>query len=229
MRKTIVIVGASQGIGAELVNLFAENELHDVVALARTIEQHNSWSHHKNVHVHNFDLNSNTIKSDLENILANYKTIDYLINNAGMLVNKSFLELSKEEIRHSYQVNVIGVMESLQVFIPKMLTKGGHVVNISSMGAFQGTVKFAGLSTYSSSKAALTNLTEMLAEEFKDTPLKFNCLCLGAVQTEMLAKAFPGYKAPVSPKEMATYIADFTLNQWRWMNGKIIPVSLTTP
>ena len=229
MRKTIVVVGASQGIGAELVNLFAENELYDVVALARTIEQHNSWSHHKNVHVHNFDLNSNTIKSDLENILANYKTIDYLINNAGMLVNKSFLELSKEEIRHSYQVNVIGVMESLQVFIPKMLTKGGHVVNISSMGAFQGTVKFAGLSTYSSSKAALTNLTEMLAEEFKDTPLKFNCLCLGAVQTEMLAKAFPGYEAPVSPKEMATYIVDFTLNQWKWMNGKIIPVSLTTP
>jgi short-subunit dehydrogenase len=229
MRKTIVIVGASQGIGAELVNLFAENELNDVVALARTIEQNNRWLHHKNVQVHNFDLNSNTIKSDLENILTNYKTIDYLINNAGMLVNKSFLELSKEEIRHSYQVNVIGVMESLQVFIPKMLTKGGHVVNISSMGAFQGTVKFAGLSTYSSSKAALTNLTEMLAEEFKDKPLKINCLCLGAVQTEMLAKAFPGYEAPVSPKEMATYIADFTLNQWRWMNGKIIPVSLTTP
>ena len=229
MRKTIVVVGASQGIGAELVNLFAENELHDVVALARTIEQNNRWSHHKNVYVHNFDLNSNSIKVDLDNILARYDTVDYLINNAGLLVNKPFLELSKEEIRQSYQVNVMGVMESLQVFIPKMLALGGHIVNISSMGAFQGTVKFSGLSTYSSSKAALTNLTEMLAEEFKDTPLKFNCLCLGAVQTEMLAKAFPGYEAPVNPKQMAEFIVEFTLNQWKWINGKVIPVSLSTP
>ena len=229
MRKVVVVLGASKGIGAELVSLFAKNRDLDVVALARTIEKDMLWRNNPNVFVHNFDLNSSTIHTDLQNILSNYSNIHFLINNAGYLVNKPFLELSRLDIIESYQVNIVGIMESLQVFIPKMMENGGHVVNISSMGAFQGSVKFSGLSTYSSSKAALTNLTEMLAEEYKSTNVKFNCLCLGAVQTEMLAKAFPGYEAPVSPLEMAEYIADFTLIQWKWINGKIIPVSLSTP
>jgi 3-oxoacyl-[acyl-carrier protein] reductase len=227
--RRVLIIGASKGIGAELVSLFAKDSSIQVIALARTIEEQNTWKYFKNVHVHNFDLCSDNLVSDLQQIIANYSKIDFLINNAGYLVNKPFLSLTREEIEISYKVNVLGVMTSLQTILPKMLENGGHVVNISSMGAFQGSVKFPGLSTYSSSKAALTNLTEMLAEEFKDTKLKFNCLCLGAVQTEMLAKAFPGYEAPVSSLEMAEYISDFTLNQWKWINGKIIPVSLSTP
>lgn len=227
--RRVLIIGASKGIGAELVSLFAKDSSIQVIALARTIEEQNTWKDLKNVQVHNFDLCSDNLVSDLQQIIANYSKIDFLINNAGYLVNKPFLALTREEIEISYKVNVLGVMTSLQTILPKMLHNGGHVVNISSMGAFQGSVKFPGLSTYSSSKAALTNLTEMLAEEFKDTKLKFNCLCLGAVQTEMLAKAFPGYEAPVSSLEMAEYISDFTLHQWKWINGKIIPVSLSTP
>ena len=229
MMRSAIVIGASKGIGAELVNLLAQNPSIQVLALARNIQSENKWEAYKNVQVHNFDLQSENAKVELLNILSTVSSIDYVINNAGYLVNKPFLELSREEILDSYTVNVLGVMATLQVIIPKMLPIGGHIVNISSMGAFQGTVKFAGLSTYSSSKAALTNLTEMLAEEFKDTRLKFNCLCLGAVQTEMLAKAFPGYLAPVTALEMAEYIVDFTLNQSKWMNGKIIPVSLSTP
>lgn len=229
MMRSAIVVGASKGIGAELVTLLAQNPLIQVLALARNIQSENKWEAHKNVQLHNFDLQSENAKVELQNILSTISSIDYVINNAGYLVNKPFLELSQEEIVDSYTVNILGVMSALQVIIPKMLPIGGHIVNISSMGAFQGTVKFAGLSTYSSSKAALTNLTEMLAEEFKDTKLKFNCLCLGAVQTEMLAKAFPGYLAPVTAPEMAEYIVDFTLNQSKWMNGKIIPVSLSTP
>ena len=227
--RRVLIIGASKGIGSELVSLFAKDSSIQVIALARTIEEQNTWKYFKNVQVHNFDLCSDNLVSDLQQIIANYSKIDFLINNAGYLVNKPFLSLTREEIEISYKVNVLGVMTSVQTILPKMLDNGGHVVNISSMGAFQGSVKFPGLSTYSSSKAALTNLTEMLAEEFKDTKLKFNCLCLGAVQTEMLAKAFPGYEAPVSSLEMAEYISDFTLNQWKWINGKIIPVSLSTP
>jgi NAD(P)-dependent dehydrogenase (short-subunit alcohol dehydrogenase family) len=104
-----------------------------------------------------------------------------------------------------------------------------HIVNISSIGGFQGSVKFPGLSAYSSSKAALVCLTECLAEEFKDKNIAFNCLALGAVQTDMLNEAFPGYKAPVSASSMASFVTDFVLKAHHFMNGKIIPVSLSTP
>lgn len=229
MMRSAIVVGASRGIGAELVTLLAQIPSIRVLALARNIQSENKWEAYKNVQVHDFDLQSENAFTELKNILFDFQSVEYVINNAGYLVNKPFLELSRKEILDSYNVNILGVMTALQVIIPKMLPVGGHIVNISSMGAFQGSVKFAGLSTYSSSKAALTNLTEMLAEEFKATNLKFNCLCLGAVQTEMLAKAFPGYEAPVSALEMAEYIIDFTLNQSKWINGKIIPVSLSTP
>jgi len=229
MLKKILIVGASKGIGAELVSQFSSLKSIDVIALARNIETQNNWSEKDNVSVHNFDLNSSSMKDELSEILSKYDQIDYVINNAGLLVNKPFLELTDNDIYTSYDVNVIGVMKTLQVVLPKMFNAGGHVVNISSMGGFQGTVKFSGLSSYSSSKAALVNLTEMLAEEFKETKVKFNCLCLGAVQTEMLEKAFPGYQAPITAEKMAEYIVDFSLNAHNWLNGKIIPVSLTTP
>ncbi len=138
------------------------------------------------------------------------------------------MELTRAEITHTYEVNVIGVMQAIQACLPQ-LGKSSHVVNISSMGGFQGTMKFPGLSAYSPSKAALVSLTELLAEEYKDSGICFNCLCLGAVQTEMLEAAFPGYVAPHSANEMAAYISDFALTAHRFMNGKIIPVSLSTP
>ncbi len=92
-----------------------------------------------------------------------------------------------------------------------------------------GSVKFAGLSAYSSSKGALSVLTECLAEELKDTNIKANCLCLGSVNTEMLQQAFPGYEAPLNPKQMADYIGNFALTGHTFFNGKVLPVSVSTP
>lgn len=161
-------------------------------------------------------------------LLAKVEHIDVLINNAGYLVNKPFEELSHRDFARSYQVNVIGVMQTVQTLLPKM-ERGAHIVNISSMGGFQGTVKFPGLAAYSTSKAALVSFTELFAEEFKHTEIKMNCLCLGAVQTEMLHEAFPGYEAQISPEQMAAYICNFALTAHQWMHGRVIPVSLTTP
>jgi NAD(P)-dependent dehydrogenase (short-subunit alcohol dehydrogenase family) len=230
MIKRVVIVGASRGIGFELIQQYANSEDFEIHVLTRNIEELVKIDFKKkNVFLHKFDLESGTVRKDAEKCLENIDSIDVLINNAGKLVNKNFLELSKEDIESCYQVNVIGVMQTIQAAIPKMLSNGAHVVTISSMGGFQGSVKFAGLSAYSTSKAAVVSLTEMLAEEFKESKIKFNCLCLGAVQTEMLNEAFPGYEAPLSAKEMASFIADFSLNGMKFMNGKILPVSLTTP
>jgi NAD(P)-dependent dehydrogenase (short-subunit alcohol dehydrogenase family) len=229
MSKVALVIGASRGIGKELALLLAQKSEVKVIALSRKTTDMEAFCVKADIDFHFFDLASKTIHSDLAEILKDTPRIDYVINNAGKLVNKPFLELTKEDLNDCYQVNVIGVMEAMQVVIPKMLEQGGHIVNISTMGAFQGTVKFPGLTAYSTSKAALTSFTELFAEEYKETKIKMNCLCLGAAQTEMLEEAFPGYKAPLTAQQMATYIADFTLNAHKYMNGKIIPVSLTTP
>ncbi len=228
-KKTIVVVGASRGIGKAIVERFAANPENTVYALSRNIRGMESFSIFPNVHSFAFDLDTSTVREQAEKNFADISTIDILINNAGKLVNKPFPELTQAEIASCYQVNVIGVMQTVQAAIPKMEENGGHIVNISSMGGFQGTVKFAGLAAYSTSKAAVCSFTELFYEEYKDSKIKMNCLCLGAAQTEMLEEAFPGYIAPVSAEKMGEFISDFALKSHQWINGKIIPVSLSTP
>lgn len=223
MPKTVLIIGSSRGIGKELVNLFAASET-ECHAFARSYQGENQ----ENVSYHVLDLSSEHVKDEFAAITNAIPVFDYVIYNAGSIVVKPFTSLSREEIQYVYNVNVVAAMEVLQVCIPKM-AKDGHIVLISSMGGFQGTMKFAGLSAYSTSKAALTSLTELLAEEYKDAGFSINCLCLGSVQTEMLAEAFPGYQAAHSAEEMGAFIHDFTLNSGKYFKGKIIPVSISTP
>ena len=154
--------------------------------------------------------------------------VDVLINNAGRLLNKPFSETTTEEFDAVYKVNVFGVAEMTKTVLP-MMGKEGHVITVSSMGGVQGSMKFPGLSAYSSSKGAVITLTELLAEEYKETGPSFNVLALGAVQTEMLEEAFPGYKAPTTAMEMAAYIKDFALNGQKLYNGKLLQVSNSTP
>lgn len=226
--KVIVVLGASRGIGASIVKIFAQNNDFQIIALSRNLSRmQEQFEAFDNVYSYAFDLSSVNVREKAEEIFTKFKKIDILINNAGALVNKPFAELSHDDISLSFQVNIIGVMGVTQAAVGFM--SQAHIVNISSIGGFQGSVKFPGLSAYSTSKAALCGFTELFAEEYKDTAITMNCLCLGAVQTEMLEEAFPGYVAPLSADEMASYITEFALNGNKWMNGKIIPVSLTTP
>jgi 3-oxoacyl-[acyl-carrier protein] reductase len=228
-KKTIVVVGASRGIGHAIVHQLAQNSDFTILALSRDVEKmKKSFDGLSNVQCQHFDLSAD-VANQAKQLFEGISSIDAIINNAGLLVNKPFTELSHNDIASCYQVNVIGVMETVQAAVSKMNPVGSHIVNISSMGGFQGTMKFAGLSAYSTSKAALCSFTELFAEEYKDSTIKMNCLCLGAAQTEMLEEAFPGYIAPVSADKMAEFIVDFALKGNQWMNGKILPVSLTTP
>ena len=228
MNKTIIITGASRGIGKETVIELSKNKSHKIYALSRDINKMTqAFNHLPNVHSISFDLNEN-IEKQLEKIIQKEESIDVLINNAGLLINKEFNQLTNEDLLLSYQVNVFGVIQTIQQCYPKF-NASSHIVNISSIGGYQGSIKFAGLTAYSSAKAAICNITEMLAEEYKESGIKVNCLCLGAVQTEMLEEAFPGYNAPTEPYDMAQYISNFALTGNKFFNGKIIPVSISTP
>lgn len=227
--KNIVVIGASRGIGREVVRQFAADKNSTIWALSRYSDGENPFAEFSNVQMRVMDLANTEIHQQITKILDEIGSVSILINNAGLLVNKPFASLTYEDILMSYQTNIIGVMLATQAIITKASEEGLHIVNISSMGGFQGTMKFPGLAAYSSSKAALVNFTELFAEEHKDTTIKMNCLCLGAVQTEMLEQAFPGYNAPTSASEMANYIVDFALKGARFFNGKILPVSISTP
>ncbi len=222
----IIITGTSRGIGYELVQLFAQQG-HQVLALSRNAKPVADLEL-QNVHSIAFDLANPEDYANLDEVLQKWDEVDVLINNAGRLLNKPFLETSTEEFESVYQVNVFGVAEITKTVLPKM-GKNGHVVTISSMGGVQGSLKFPGLSAYSSSKGAVITLTELWAEEFKETGPSFNVLAIGAVQTEMLAEAFPGYQAPVTAREMASYIKDFALTGHQLYNGKLLQVSNSTP
>lgn len=223
----VIITGTSRGIGFEMVKLFAEAG-HNVIALSRKAKSLEALNL-KNVQVIACDI---TKEEELEKIAVHvkntWKTVDILINNAGAILNKPFAEASLNEFRAVYDTNVFGVVGLIQKMLPFM-SSSSHVVNISSMGGVQGSMKFPGLSAYSSSKGALVTLTELLAEEYKENGPSFNVLALGAVQTEMLEEAFPGYKAPVSALEMARYIVDFSLTGHNYYNGKLLQVSNSTP
>ena len=231
---TILITGASKGIGFEMVKQFSENPGTLVIAVSRNIEPLIKFVNQKNTHSV-FPLKADITKpADQAKIIKNLKNlglkIDVLINNAGQIVNKPFEKITSKELQSVYNTNVFGPFTLIQMLLPFFNKKNKtHIVNISSMGGFQGSSKFAGLSAYSSSKSALSGLTECLAEELKPKNISVNCLAIGAVQTEMLSKAFPGYKAPLSAKQMAEFICNFALTGHTFFNGKIIPVSSTTP
>jgi len=227
MSKNVIITGTSRGIGYELVKLFA-NSGHSILSLSRNIQAVEDMQL-DGVTSMAFDLSKPEGFVWVEDFVeTNWEQVDILINNAGALINKPFSETTFSDFEKVYKTNVFGVAELIRTVVPFM-KKEGHVVNISSMGGVQGSVKFAGLSAYSSSKGALITLTELLAEEYKTSGPSFNVLALGSVQTEMLAEAFPGYKAPTTAIEMANYIFDFALNGNKFYNGKLLQVSSSTP
>ena len=224
--KNIIITGTSRGIGHELALQFAKAG-HQVLAVSRKIPQ--TLLDNPNITCLSVDLSIETDLVLVENFIkATWQKVDILINNAGSLLHKPFAETTNEDFENIYKVNVFVVANITRVCLP-FFEKGSHVVSISSMGGIQGSSKFAGLSAYSSSKGAVITLSELLAEEFKEQGIAFNVLALGAVNTEMLQEAFPGYVAPLSPSEMANYIFDFALTGNKFYNGKVLQVSSSTP
>ncbi|MGA0444058.1 MAG: SDR family NAD(P)-dependent oxidoreductase [Flavobacteriaceae bacterium] len=225
MPKTIVVTGSSKGIGRELA-LQAAEKGHRVFALSRNVTSLQATSGVIPLQVDLSDTKD--VQQAVNEIRATTDTIDVLINNAGILLHKPFLETTSEDFHQVFETNVFGLVSITQALLPFMKVNS-HVVNISSMGGIGGSSKFAGLSAYSSSKGAVSILTELLAEEFRATGPKFNALALGAVQTEMLTQAFPEFKAPIQANEMADYILQFALEGHRYFNGKVLPVSSSTP
>jgi len=229
----IVITGASSGIGREVALYLAEKPQHRIYAIARSEKALRTLAEacqNRNVIPVPLDIagDRSQLRELKKRLGEEAGRVDILINNAGYLVNKPFVEHTSEDIASVVAVNFTSAASMIAELLP-LMGRGSHVVSIGSMGGYQGSLKFSGLSWYSASKGALAILTECLATEYADRGISFNCLCPGAVQTDMFSKAFPGFSAPVSPAEMAAYIADFAVKGNKFFNGKILPVALSIP
>lgn len=232
----IIITGASSGVGFEAVlELILKNE-NRVIALARSedkLKRLYEIAKGLNPDCNLFPAKFDIVHDDYPGALVPFVKstlgqVDILINNAGALINKPFEELVQLDFAEMLQSNLLGHVKMIQHMLP-LLSENSHIVNIGSMGGFQGSDKFSGLTAYSVSKSALHTLTECLAPELAGRKIRINCLAIGSAQTEMLEKAFPGYESPVMAFEMGKFIADFALTGHKFFNGKVLPVSVTTP
>lgn len=230
----IIITGAGKGIGYETVNHLSKMQGNRIIAISRNVERLHKLARSANPLVSeviplSFDIVNNSIENNLIPLLKELDfRIDRLFNNAGTLINKPFKECSNDDYASVFRTNLEAPFRLIRDLLPYMNT-GSHIVNAGSMGGVQGSAKFPGLALYSAGKGALAILSECLAEELKDIKISVNCLAFGAVQTEMLAAAFPGYQAPLSASEMAEFVADFLMKGHRHFNGKVLPVSVSTP
>ncbi|WP_166332396.1 SDR family NAD(P)-dependent oxidoreductase [Sphingobacterium chungjuense] len=233
----IIITGASSGVGFEAVLDLTAKKENKVIALARSADKLRKLHEIATslnpdggtLYPAQFDIvNDNYAESLVPFIASKFEQVDILINNAGVLVNKPFMETSAQDFAQVLQTNLLGHSQMIQHIVP-MMKSGAHMVNIGSMGGVQGSSKFPGLAAYSASKGALAILTECLAEEFKPLGISVNCLALGSSQTEMFEQAFPGVQAGTLAFEMGRYIAEFAQTGHQYFNGKVLPVANTTP
>lgn len=227
----IIINGGTRGIGKEVVLCMAQDINNQIIVTGRNEKGLKSLSDRfQNVHSLAIDLSvfDSQIESFINAVNSHFTRVNILINIAGSLISKEFMDISNNEARNMMETNFFGPASVIRILKP-LMARGSHIVNITSMGGFQGSSKYNGLSYYSASKAALACLSECLAEEFKDDSISVNSLALGAVQTEMFEEAFPGYKAPVAAKEMAEFITEFALKGNRFFNGKVLPVAKNNP
>jgi len=234
----VIITGASQGLGFELVKRFCEFDSSiSLIAIARSIDKLTNLKmvckekFGVDISIIGMDFSQENFHKDVLTLLPDdFNELDILINNSATLINKPFKDNEYKDALLLYKVNTLAPYFLTQALLPLLVrSESAHVVNISSMGGFQGSSKFPGLSLYSSSKAALSNITECLAEELKETSIKVNALALGSINTAMLRNAFPGYVSPNSPEVMAKFVCDFAVNSGAIYNGKVLPVSNSTP
>ncbi len=224
----IIVSGASRGIGAALIKKL-DALGHKTLAISRSrnaLEELKKKG--KLITIIAADINQSDFSDQILPVLEQWQKVDVIINNAGQLLNKPFIRTTTDDFLTLFQANVLTAINLIQACTP-FLVKGSHIVNISSMGGVNKSLKFPGLSAYSTSKGALTVLTECLAEEYKEIGAHVNALALGSVHTEMFKLAFPNFEAAAGVEEMANYIADFALNGSALFNGKIIPVAVTNP
>lgn len=228
MKIQAVVTGVGGGIGSDLCQVLSDKGI-KTYGISRS-GQHRDFGPgytHLQMDIGNHPNRKHILEQKIEKGLNN--DLHLLIHNAGSLANRKFEEFVREDILSILEINFLVPAELTIDLMPWLrASRMAHIVYIGSMGGFQGSIRFPGLSIYSASKSAGSSLMESLAAEYEGQNLFFNTLALGKVETDMLQDAFPGQKG-IESSVMAEFIADFSLNGYRFFNGKVLPVSAENP
>jgi short-subunit dehydrogenase len=191
--QTALITGASSGIGEALAERFARAGFNLVLVARsadklRTVAQALSAAHGVKVLAAPADLSRPDAAQKLGTAMRRARrSIDVLVNNAGVLEHGSFAGMPARRHRELIELNVTGLTEMLAQFIPGMVARGrGRVLNVASIAAFQPVPTLA---TYAATKAYVLSLTESLSEELDGTGVTVTALCPGITATPMLSRA----------------------------------------
>ncbi len=223
--KTVLITGASSGIGKETAFVFANNG-YDLVLVARRIERleaiKNEIEANGNSKVYIFNLDLSKLESaDLlyNKIKDNSLDIDVLINNAGFGINEKFIDSDIDKETDMILLNVVTLTRLTKLFLKDMIKKGsGHIVNIASTAAFQAIPKFA---VYAATKSYVLSFSEAIAFELKGTGVSVTAICPGATQSEF-AKVSNANEAVFKNKPDSKDLADFVYKSMK--NKKTVAI-----
>ncbi|MDP4120210.1 MAG: SDR family oxidoreductase [Bacillota bacterium] len=239
MNKTVLITGASRGIGAQTARLFSENGFNVVINYYKS----ESAAFALRDEIINKGGNAIAICCDVANeaeVTQMFNTankvfgqLDILVNNAGIAMQKLITETSFDEYRRIINVNLDGVFNCCKAVLPQMISrKSGIIINVSSMwGQTGASCEVA----YSAAKAGVIGLTKALAKEVGLSGIRVNCVAPGVIATDMLGdleeqtleelKSETPLNCLGTPNDIAEAILFLSSDKAKFITGQVISVN----
>ncbi|MDW0116650.1 3-oxoacyl-ACP reductase FabG [Sporosarcina thermotolerans] len=192
--KTVVITGGANGIGAVAAQLFGKKgaqvailDYNETAGEALAGEMH---AQGMEAAFFKTDVaKRNQVKETAEKVLAHFGKVDVLINNAGITRDAMLLKMEAEIFQQVIDVNLTGVFNCTQAFLPAMIAAGkGKIINTSSIAGTGGNV---GQTNYAASKAGVIGMTRTWAKEYGRKGINVNAVAPGFIETDMIS-TIPG-------------------------------------
>ena len=242
MRKTVLITGASRGIGKACALEFAKHNYNVVI---NYVSNDLKAEELKSFIVENYDVDVSLFKCDVSdekkvkemvnNIINYFGKIDVLVNNAGVVYNKKLGMIVRDETERMFRINVIAVIEMIQLVSRLMArNKCGSIVNIASVTAVLGS---PGQVAYSATKGAVIALTKSAAKELAPQGIRVNAVAPGIIKTERFEELYEASGDKIdariqkialgrlgTPQDVATACSFLASDRSSYISGQILGV-----
>ncbi len=238
-QKVVLVTGSSRGIGAAILSQFAKagatcilhyyddpdgGNRRDAQALRAELGP--------NVHAHAADVrDAAAMEALMKRVKANCGSLDVLVNNAGIIRDRTMKKMTLDEWHDVVETNLSGVFHGCK-YGAEVLADGGRIVNVASVA---GLVGFHGQANYAAAKAGVIGLTRVLAKELAKRGITVNAVAPGVIQTAMLGEVKPEVtveyirQIPLGrlgqPNDVANAILFLASEESGYITGQVLPVT----